>query len=180
MKSKSRNYKIFKVVDNHHSKDSKKHIQYHLMRKVRFLFSTWWTKNMGFDKEPISSHDKEEVMRMYLIKTGQMQAQECDDVTDDLISQYEAHEFNNTYLEVNGIHFRYPKKHSEFTAILEFEVIKPQHELETVGERLKLSMFGEYCPDQSMRGYQLSELLEKNEHYRPTLIIERGKLKHIN
>lgn len=60
------------------------------------------------------------------------------------------------------------------TAILEFEVIKPQHELEAVGERLRLSIHGEYCPDNSLRGYSLAELLTKTNHYRPKTIIQRG------
>ena len=64
----------------------------------------------------------------------------------------------------------------QYTTILEFEVIDPQHDLETVGERLKLSMFGEYCPDASLRGYQLEELLTKSKNYRACKIVQMGKV----
>lgn len=64
----------------------------------------------------------------------------------------------------------------KYTAIIEFEVISPQHDLETVGERLKLSLHGEYCPDNSMRGYSLEELLMKPQHYRVKTIVQMGKV----
>lgn len=61
------------------------------------------------------------------------------------------------------------------TAIAEFEVIKPTNDIETVGEKLTLSFFGEYCPDRSLRGYQLSWLLQHPKNYRITKLIEKGK-----
>jgi len=64
----------------------------------------------------------------------------------------------------------------QYTAILEFTVVKPQHDLETKGEILFLSNFGEYCPNGSLRGYQLKELITKTEHYRPSKIIQMGKI----
>jgi hypothetical protein len=51
-------------------------------------------------------------------------------------------------------------KKDRYTAILEFEVIAPTNDMETIGEKLKLSAFGEYCPDASMRGYSLLHLLD--------------------
>lgn len=76
---------------------------------------------------------------------------------------------------------RFPKpKKENYTTILEFEVIKPKHELESKGERLKLSFFGEYCPDASLRGYELEELLMKPQHYQPKLIVQSGKIISLN
>jgi len=66
-------------------------------------------------------------------------------------------------------------KKSNWTAIIEFEVIKPTNEMETKGEKLKLSPFGEYCPDNSLRGYQFAFLLMNNRNYRPTKIVSQGK-----
>lgn len=65
------------------------------------------------------------------------------------------------------------------TAILTFVVIKPTHELETKGEELKLSLFGEYCPDNSLRGYSLFELLTRPQNYAIKLIIQKGKIELI-
>lgn len=70
--------------------------------------------------------------------------------------------------------------HGFYTAILEFEVVNPQHDLETIGERLKLSTFGEYCPDSSLRGYALEELLIKPQHYRPKVIVQHGEIISLN
>lgn len=64
---------------------------------------------------------------------------------------------------------------NRYTAILSFEVIKPSNELETAGEILQLSQFGEYCPEKSLRGYQLQELLMKPEYYQPKEIIQKGE-----
>jgi hypothetical protein len=75
--------------------------------------------------------------------------------------------------------FHKPRK-EQYTTIIEFEVVKPQHDLETVGERLKLSMFGEYCPDASLRGYSLEELLIKPKHYRVKVIIQMGETISLN
>lgn len=75
----------------------------------------------------------------------------------------------------------YKPKKKQYTSILSFEVIKPQHDIETVGEVLELSSFGEYCPEASMRGYSLEELLIKTDHYRPKVIVQMGEvleLKH--
>ncbi len=84
-----------------------------------------------------------------------------------------------TQLDVLESKFHKPKK-GQYTTILEFEVVKPQHDLETTGERLKLSMFGEYCPDASLRGYELEELLTKPQHYRPKVIIQMGETVSLN
>jgi hypothetical protein len=65
-------------------------------------------------------------------------------------------------------------KKDRYTAILEFEVIAPTNEMETIGEKLKLSAFGEYCPDASMRGYSLLHLLDHPLHYRVSLIEMKG------
>jgi hypothetical protein len=66
------------------------------------------------------------------------------------------------------------KKRASFTYIDEFEVIKASNDLEAVGEKLKLSQFGEYCPDNSLRGYSLIYLLDNPEYYRPCLIVMQG------
>jgi hypothetical protein len=58
--------------------------------------------------------------------------------------------------------------------------VKPKHELKAAGERLKLSMFGEYFPDASLRGYALEELLTKPQHYRPKVIIQMGETVSLN
>ena len=68
---------------------------------------------------------------------------------------------------------------SNWTAILEFEVIKPTNEMETKGEKIKLSAFGEYCPDNSLRGYQLAYLLMRPKNYRPTKIVSKGQTANI-
>lgn len=65
-------------------------------------------------------------------------------------------------------------KKSNWTAILEFEIIKPQNEIEKKGEKIKLSPFGEYCPDNSLRAYQLGYLLMCPKNYRPTKIVCKG------
>lgn len=65
-------------------------------------------------------------------------------------------------------------KKSNWTTIIEFEVVKPKSSIETKGEKIKLSPFGEYCPDNSLRGYQLSYLLLNPKHYRPTKIVSKG------
>lgn len=88
--------------------------------------------------------------------------------------------FDSTVIStVKDARFHKPKKH-QYTTILEFEVIKAQHDMETVGERLKLSMFGEYCPEASLRGYSLEELLLKPEYYRPKVIVQMGEVLSLN
>lgn len=68
-------------------------------------------------------------------------------------------------------------KENRYTAIIEFEVIKPNsHFAETKGEKLKLSMFGEFCPDNSLRGYSLLFLLDNPLYYRISKIVEKGKI----
>lgn len=65
------------------------------------------------------------------------------------------------------------------TAIIDFVVIKPTNEYETVGEILKLSFFGEYCPDKSMRGYSLFHLLTHPINYCIKSIIQKGVVYEI-
>lgn len=69
--------------------------------------------------------------------------------------------------------------YQEVTTIVQFEVINPRHELETKGEILTQSIYGEYCPEASLRGYSLESLLSAPNHYRPILIMDRGELKSI-
>lgn len=66
-------------------------------------------------------------------------------------------------------------KNDNYTVITEFEVIAPTNELETIGEKLTLSIFGEYCPNQSLRSYRLLFLLDHPLHYRVSKIIDRGQ-----
>lgn len=73
-----------------------------------------------------------------------------------------------------------PKKTHNYTAIQSFEVIVPTNEMETIGEILNLSMFGEYCPDNSMRGYSLEYLLSLPENYRVNAIYQKGQLIKMN
>jgi hypothetical protein len=61
------------------------------------------------------------------------------------------------------------------THIKTFEVIEPTNDLESVGELLELSHFGEYCPKQSLRGYSLQSLLSQLKNYRPKVIIQKGE-----
>ena len=70
------------------------------------------------------------------------------------------------------------KKDNE-TTILEFEVIAPTNDLEKVGETLALSPFGEYCPEGSLRGYNLLFLLDHTMHYRVSKIMMKGKTYEI-
>jgi len=60
------------------------------------------------------------------------------------------------------------------TYIKSFRVIKPADELETVGEILTMSIFGEFCPANSLRGYSLYELISAPEHYEVYEIFQRG------
>ncbi len=62
------------------------------------------------------------------------------------------------------------------STILSFIVTEPTNEFETKGEILKLSGFGEYCPEASLRGYSLSYLLSCSNHYAPHQLIEEGVL----
>ena len=62
-----------------------------------------------------------------------------------------------------------------YTAIIEFEVIAPTNDMEKVGEKLNLSMFGEFCPDNSLRGYSLLYLIDHPKHYRISKITMQGK-----
>lgn len=89
--------------------------------------------------------------------------------------------FDNEYMGDYDYQNRYRHLNiDKYTAVLEFEVISPQHELEKIGERLKLSLFGEYCPDNSLRGYSLEELLIKPQHYRAKVIVQMGKIIMLN
>jgi hypothetical protein len=65
-------------------------------------------------------------------------------------------------------------KKERYTAILEFEVIKPTNDMEQVGEILSLSSFGEYCPENSLRGYSLLFLLDQPKYYRVCKIVQKG------
>lgn len=88
--------------------------------------------------------------------------------------------FNNYYVDEKNIHLFNDCAKENYSVILEFEVINPQTEFEYKSEILKLSMFGEYCPDKSLRGYSLEELLLKPIYYRPRLIAQRGKIILLN
>lgn len=64
-----------------------------------------------------------------------------------------------------------PKIKKEYTsAILEFEVIWPTNDQDMIGEKLPLSVFGEYGP----RGYTLLYLLDHPAHYRVSRVLMRG------
>lgn len=73
-----------------------------------------------------------------------------------------------------------PKKMFHYTAIQSFEVVVPTNEMETVGEILNLSIFGEYCLDNSLRGYSLEYLLGLPENYRVNVIIQQGQKIKMN
>lgn len=60
------------------------------------------------------------------------------------------------------------------TRILEFTIIAPTCDIETTGEVLKLSPFGEFCPDNSLRAYSLLFLLDHPLHYRISKIAMKG------
>lgn len=62
------------------------------------------------------------------------------------------------------------------TLIVSFIIIDPNHEMETRGEILKLSAFGEYCPDNSLRGYKLAYLLKNSSSYQPYEIMDQGQI----
>jgi hypothetical protein len=66
-------------------------------------------------------------------------------------------------------------KKQNYTAIVEFEVLIPTDELETVGEKLKLSPFGEFCPDNSLRGYSLAYLIINPRYYKVTKVVVQGE-----
>lgn len=76
------------------------------------------------------------------------------------------------------IHMFYSKMNYK-TIIVEFEVIEPTDHFESIGEKLMLSMGGEYCPVNSLRGYELGELLLMRENYRPTKLLQQGVLIEI-
>ncbi len=65
-------------------------------------------------------------------------------------------------------------KNSRLTTIKSFIVTKPMNEMETVGEILELSMFGEYCPNNSLRGYSLWCLLSNYKNYHVYEITQKG------
>jgi hypothetical protein len=67
---------------------------------------------------------------------------------------------------------KFDKKH--YTAILEFEIIKPIDDDEKQNEPLILTYSGEYRPVCSMRGYPLLYLLDNPDHYRVSKIMMRG------
>ena len=61
------------------------------------------------------------------------------------------------------------------TNILSFEVVNPSNEFEKNGELLHLSIHGEYCPDASLRGYQLIDLIQ-SPNYKVKRIVQRGEI----
>lgn len=65
-------------------------------------------------------------------------------------------------------------KKSNYTTIKCFEIVKPKHNNEHKGEILTLSFFGEYCPENSLRGYSLNFLLLNNKNYKPIKTIVKG------
>jgi hypothetical protein len=65
-------------------------------------------------------------------------------------------------------------KNKDATLILSFEIIKPTNEIETEGEILELSQFGEYCPNNSLRGYSLLHLIQHPDNYKIKSIINKG------
>jgi len=48
-----------------------------------------------------------------------------------------------------------------------FEVVKPKNSIERKGEKFHLTVFGQYCPQNSLRGYTLSYLIAHPDNYRP-------------
>lgn len=65
------------------------------------------------------------------------------------------------------------------TNIQTFVVCKPCCEMETVGEELHLSMFGEYCPAGSMRSYTLFFLLTHPRNFCIKTINDKGMSRRI-
>lgn len=66
-------------------------------------------------------------------------------------------------------------KSKHYTCIQSFEVVEPTNQMEMPGEILHLSNFGEYCPDNSLRGYSLEYLLAFPANYRVNVIIQKGQ-----
>lgn len=64
------------------------------------------------------------------------------------------------------------------TYIASFRIIAPHpfDEIGKPGEILRLSIFGEYCPENSLRGYQLHDLLMSPACYQPYEIYVKGEL----
>ena len=63
------------------------------------------------------------------------------------------------------------------TGILEFTIMQAHNEIETIGEVLSLSFFGEYCPPNSLRGYSLEFLLTHPEFYKASKIVDMEQIK---
>lgn len=78
--------------------------------------------------------------------------------------------------DVNAI----PNAQKNYTAILEFEIIKPNNFQEKLGERLVLSNFGEYTKKESLMGYSLDELVLHPERFRPKVICQEGVVIELN
>jgi hypothetical protein len=77
----------------------------------------------------------------------------------------------------NGTYSIPPFRNDRCTTIISFKVIVPD-EIETKGEIIYLSYFGEYCPDRSMRGYQLEYLLQNSDRYQIHQIMEQGTIRN--
>jgi hypothetical protein len=72
-----------------------------------------------------------------------------------------------------------PDSIAKLTTILEFEVVAPLNIMETKGEKFSLSIFGEYCPKCSSRGYSLLYLLDFPNNYRVSMIAQKGEVYEI-
>jgi hypothetical protein len=79
------------------------------------------------------------------------------------------------YLEWTYCHTSNINQYKKLSLITDFVVIKPTNEIETKGEILTLSIFGEYCPEASLRGYELKDLLLQPENYKPLNILHQDQ-----
>lgn len=65
-------------------------------------------------------------------------------------------------------------KTHDYTAIIEFEVVKPSNADETIGDKITLNEFGEFNDENLRRGHSLLYLLDNPEHYRVSKLVMRG------
>ena len=77
----------------------------------------------------------------------------------------------------NGTYKITPFRVDRCTTIISFKVVVPD-EAEIQDEIISLSYFGEYCPDNSLRGYQLEYLLQNSDRYQIHQIMEKGTIKN--
>lgn len=61
-----------------------------------------------------------------------------------------------------------------YTAITEFEVIAPTNDMEKVGDKFELTVFGEFSSENGKQIYALIYLLDHPLHYRVNKIVMRG------